>query len=119
MDDLSRRGAVKLTMAGAAALLGAGSAAAQGQSKGAGGRESAADAPSQRESRRPGRRHTYSGSSIKGNFEDALKDAINKARAAAPGADRQVRWTLKEVSGVNGGISPLNTLTVEIEAAVS
>src|SRR4051812_4250866 len=111
MDDLSRRGAVKLTMAGAAALLGAGSAAAQGQSKGV--RGNAADAPSPRESRKGGRRHTYSGSSIKGNFEDALKDAINKARAAAPGADRQVRWTLKEVSGVNGGISPLNTLTVE------
>jgi hypothetical protein len=61
----------------------------------------------------------FSGSSRKGNFEEALADAITKARASAPGADRQVRWTLKEVSGVNGGIDPLNILTVEIEATLT
>jgi hypothetical protein len=36
-----------------------------------------------------------------------------------PGADHQVRWTLKKVSGVNGGIDPLNIATVEIEVAQS
>ena len=61
----------------------------------------------------------YSGSSKSGNFQEALADAIQTALAAAPGADFQVRWTLKEVSGVSGGFVPLNTLTVEIEATVA
>jgi hypothetical protein len=100
MDDVTRRRAVGLAAAGAAALA-AGSARAQEQPRKKGGRK------------------PFSGSSRKGNFEEALADAINKARASAPGADRQVRWTLKEVSGVNGGIDPLNILTVEIEATVS
>jgi hypothetical protein len=71
----------------------------------------------QDEARKCGQR--YSGSSRSGNLQEALADAIQTALAAAPGADRQVRWTLKEVSGVRGGFSPLNTLTVEIEATVT
>jgi hypothetical protein len=98
MDHMTRRTAVGLTAAGTAAALAAGGATAQ-ESQG-------------------GRRRTYAGSSRSGNLEEALKDAINKALAAAPGADRQVRWTLRMVSGVNGGIAPLNVLTVEIEAIV-
>jgi hypothetical protein len=99
MDDVTRRRAVKLTAAGAAAVLAVGNAQAQ------------------REARKGHRR--YTGSSRNGDFQEALADAIKKAHAAAPGADRQIKWTLKEVSGVNGGISPLNTLTVEIEATVT
>jgi hypothetical protein len=101
MDDVTRRRAVGLAAAGAAGALAAGGARAQQEQHKKGGGE------------------RFSGSSRKGHFEEALVDAINKARASAPGADRQVRWTLKEVSGVNGGIDPLNILTVEIEATVS
>jgi hypothetical protein len=100
MDDVTRRRAVGLAAAGAAVALSVGSARAQKET-----------------SNQVGKR--FSGSSKKGNFEEALTDAINKARASAPGADRQVRWALKEVSGVNGGIDPLNILTVEIEARLT
>jgi hypothetical protein len=98
MDDVTRRRAVRLTAAGAAAVWAAGSARAQEEKKDC---------------------KKYKGSSKNGNIQEALAEAIKAAHAAAPGADRQVRWTLKEVSGVNGGIDPLNTLTVEIEATVT
>ena len=101
MVDVTRRRAVGMAAAGAAVALAAGRARAQQEQHKEGG----------------GKR--FSGSSRKGNFEEALADAINKARASASGAERQVRWTLKEVTGVNGGIDPLNILTVEIEATVS
>ena len=61
----------------------------------------------------------YSGSSKKGDIQEAVANAIEEARKAAPGADRQVHWTIKKVSGVNGGIDPLNIVTVEIEATVT
>src|SRR3954467_190309 len=95
MDDVTRRRAVTLTAAGAAALV-AGSALAESDAKKGG--------------------PCFSGVSKKGNIQEALDDAIKKALEAAPGADRQVKWKVKEVSGVHGGIVPLNTLTVEIEA---
>jgi hypothetical protein len=57
----------------------------------------------------------FSGSSRKGDIQEALASAIEEAHKAAPGADRQVKWCIKKVSGVNGGISPLNIATVEIE----
>ena len=55
----------------------------------------------------------------KGDVQEALGNAIAEAEKAMPGADRQVRWTLKKVSGVKGGIDPLNIATVEIEVAQS
>ena len=61
----------------------------------------------------------YSGSSRKGDIQEALANAIEEARKASSGADFQVKWTLKKVSGVNGGISPLNIATVEIEVPVA
>jgi hypothetical protein len=101
MDDVTRRRAVGLAAAGAAAALAAGSTRAQ------------------QEQYKKGDGKRFSGRSRKGSFDDALADAIAKARASDPGAGRQVRWALKEVAGVNGGIHPLNILTVEIEATVS
>jgi hypothetical protein len=98
MDDVNRRRAVRLTAAGTAALL-AGAAQAQTDNS--------------KECK------TYSGSSKKGDIQEALTNAIAEAHKAAPGADRQVRWTLKKVSGVNGGIDPLNIATVEIEVTLS
>jgi hypothetical protein len=98
MDGVNRRRAVKLTAAGTAVLV-AGAVRAQTDDK--------------KECK------NYSGSSKKGDVQEALGNAIAEARKAMPGADRQVRWTLKKVSGVNGGIDPLNIATVEIEVAQS
>jgi hypothetical protein len=99
MEGMSRRKAVKLTTAGAAVAL------------------TTAITQAQTDSTKECK--TYSGSSRKGSFEDALGEAIKEARKAMPGADFQVKWTLKKVSGVNGGIDPLNILTVEIEVPMS
>ncbi len=99
MEGMSRRRAVTLTAAGTAAALATAASAAQTE----GTKEC----------------KTFSGSSRKGNFEEALGAAIQEAHKAMPGVDRQVKWCLKKVSGVNGGIDPLNTLTVEIEVPVA
>jgi hypothetical protein len=98
MDGVNRRRAVGLTAAGTAALI-AGVAQAQTDNN--------------------QEYKTYSGSSRKGDVQEALANAIAEAHKAMPGADRQVRWTIKKVSGVNGGIDPLNIATVEIEVAQS
>jgi hypothetical protein len=98
MDGVSRRHAVGLTAAGTAALF-VGAVQAQTDSN--------------KECK------TYTGSSRKGDVQEALADAIAEAHKAMPGADRRVLWTLKKVSGVNGGIDPLNIATVEIEVTQS
>jgi hypothetical protein len=98
VDGVNRRRAVRLTAAGTAALF-AGAAQAQTENN--------------KECK------IYSGSSRKGDVQEALAAAIAEAHKAMPGADRQVRWTLKKVSGVNGGIDPLNIATVEIEVTLS
>jgi hypothetical protein len=98
MDGVNRRRAVGLTAAGTAALF-AGAVQAQTDNN--------------KECK------TFSGSSRKGDVQEALANAIAEAHKAMPGADRQVRWTLKKVSGVNGGIDPLNIATVEIEVPLS
>ncbi len=98
MDGVNRRRAVGLTAAGTAALI-AGAVQAQTDDK--------------------NEYKTYSGSSKKGDVQEALANAIVEAHKATPGADRQVRWTIKKVFGVNGGIDPINTATVEIEVTLS
>ena len=99
MKGVTRRRAVKLAATGTVATLVTGTVQAQ--------TEAAKDCK------------TYSGSSKKGDIQEALASAIAEAHKAAPGADRQVRWCIKKVSGVNGGISPLNIATVEIEVTLS
>jgi hypothetical protein len=98
MEGVNRRRAVSLTAAGTAALI-AGAARAQTNDN--------------KECK------SFSGSSRKGDVQEALANAIAEAHKAMPGADRQVRWTIKKVTGVNGGIDPLNTATVEIEVPQS
>ena len=46
---------------------------------------------------------TFKGTSKNGNLQKALDLAIQAAQQAAPGADREIIWTLKEVSGRQGG----------------
>ncbi|HEX4966784.1 MAG TPA: hypothetical protein VF173_38595 [Thermoanaerobaculia bacterium] len=58
----------------------------------------------------------FSGTSKKGNLEEALDHAIKAARNGL--SAERVEWTLLLVSGVNGGFAPQNDLTVEIEASV-
>ena len=99
MKDVSRRRAVKLTAtAGAIAALGTSDAIAQeaGDYKG----------------------KLYSGTSKKGDFKEALDLAIKAALDSAPGADRQAKWTLEKISGVNGGITATRELTVTIKATI-
>jgi hypothetical protein len=44
-----------------------------------------------------------------------LDRAVKAAVDAAPGADRQVQWTCKRTSGRQGGIKPVNEVTVVID----
>lgn len=60
---------------------------------------------------------SYSGTSEKGNFQEALDLAVKKARAGIPA--EQIKWTLTRTSGVNGGFRPQNDVTVEIDAEPS
>jgi hypothetical protein len=61
----------------------------------------------------------FQGTSKKGNFQEALDLAIAAAQKSAPGADRLVQWTLKEVSGRDGGIAGFREVTVTIEASIA
>src|SRR5437899_2322643 len=60
---------------------------------------------------------TFTGTSDKGDFEDALGVAVQSAMESRKGtADAMIEWKLKSVSGVNGGIAGFRKLTVTIEA---
>lgn len=111
MGGVNRRQAVKLAATtGAAAALGAGAASAQ--------QEERKKAPREPEERRKKGRQ-FSGTSKKGDIKEALDLAIQEAAKTAKGADRMVRWTLREISGVNGGIAGLHEVTVTIDAGIS
>jgi hypothetical protein len=62
---------------------------------------------------------TFKGTSKTGNVQKALDAAIQAAQQAVPGADRIIVWTLKAVSGRQGGITGLREVTVTIRARVS
>ncbi|AGA28657.1 hypothetical protein [Singulisphaera acidiphila] len=66
----------------------------------------------------PGNGQVFKGTSKKGDIKEALDAAIQAAMATARGNDRQVRWTFKSLSGVNGGIIGAHEVTVTIEAAI-
>jgi len=60
---------------------------------------------------------TYSGTSDKGDFEQALDVAIQSAMESRKNvSDAMIEWKLKDVSGVRGGIGGFHKLTVTIEA---
>lgn len=58
----------------------------------------------------------YSGTAHDGDFNTALRLAIEAAREGL--GSTLVRWTLLVVFGSNGGVAGENDLTVEIEASV-
>jgi hypothetical protein len=59
---------------------------------------------------------SFSGTSDKGSFEEALEAAVRNAAAAAPGADRQTVWKVTRISGLSGGIKPSRRVIVTVEA---
>jgi hypothetical protein len=64
----------------------------------------------------PGPR-VYEGVSRRGDFQEALNDAVERALRALPGADRMVRYRVREITGERGGFAGVNVLRVTIEVA--
>lgn len=58
----------------------------------------------------------FNGLSKKGDFQEALTRAIDKALSSTGGADIIVKWTFLSAKGEKGGLLPRNSLTVTIEA---
>jgi hypothetical protein len=58
---------------------------------------------------------TFEGVSQHGSLQEALNDAVAKALGSLPGADRLVRYRLREVTGERGGIAGVNRVRVVIE----
>jgi hypothetical protein len=61
----------------------------------------------------------FRGSSKTGDVEEALKNAIKAAERSVRHPDAMVEWTLKSITGRNGGFAGFNDVTVIIEAKVS
>ena len=57
----------------------------------------------------------FKGVSKKGDFQEALSRAVDKALQSTGGADIIVKWKLYEVTGEKGGLVPRNTITVTIQ----
>jgi hypothetical protein len=66
---------------------------------------------------RDGKR-TFTGTSRKGDFAEALDRAIASAVRSAGHPDAMARWTLKGASGRSGGIAGFREIRVSIEAEV-
>lgn len=58
----------------------------------------------------------FKGTSSKGDFQEALNKAVDKALSSTPGADILIKWTLVYVNGEKGGLKPKNSITVTIDA---
>jgi hypothetical protein len=60
----------------------------------------------------------FSGTSKKGNLDEALDEAVKAALASTNVSDAQAKWTIKHVTGIKGGIAGRNEITVTIDAIV-
>lgn len=58
----------------------------------------------------------FKGVSEKGNFQEALTNAVNAALQDSPTKDDIVKWRLYDVIGTQGGKRGINMLTVKIAA---
>lgn len=65
------------------------------------------------------RKKMFKGTSNSGDFEQALQKAIAAAERSVRHPDAMVEWTLKSISGRNGGIAGFRDVTVTIEARVT
>ena len=61
----------------------------------------------------------FEGKSTKGDFQEALTNAINNAQRSSTAADDLIGWALRKTKGEKGGIAGLNTAVVTIEATFS
>lgn len=57
----------------------------------------------------------YQGVSDRGSIQEALDNAVAAALRSLPGADRRVRYRLREITGEQGGIAGVNRVKVSIE----
>lgn len=57
---------------------------------------------------------TFKGTSENGSIQEALDDAIQIAKSSIPST--LVHWTLKEISGEDGGFVPTRKVFVTIDA---
>ena len=57
----------------------------------------------------------YEGVSNQGDIQEALDDAVARALRALPGADRMVRYRVREIAGEQGGIRGATVVRVAIE----
>lgn len=61
---------------------------------------------------------TATGTSDKGDLQEALNIAVATALSSASGADRLIKWKLECVSGEEGGFVGISEMTVEISYEV-
>jgi hypothetical protein len=57
----------------------------------------------------------FEGVSARGSVQEALDHAVAEALRSLPGADRMVRYRVREITGESGGIRGVNTVRVTIE----
>lgn len=57
----------------------------------------------------------FEGISARGSVQEALDHAVAEALRSLPGADRMVRYRVREITGESGGIRGVNTVRVTIE----
>jgi hypothetical protein len=62
---------------------------------------------------------TFSGTAKNGNLQKALELAVQAAQQSVTGADRLVTFTVKEISGRQGGIAGFKEVTVAIKARIT
>jgi len=77
------------------------------------GREAAIDANVDREPASAVR--LFEGISTRGSVQEALDHAVAEALRSLPGADRMVRYRVREITGESGGIRGANSVRVIIE----
>jgi len=59
----------------------------------------------------------FTGTDTAGNFENAIANAVASAMTCAGCCDRQVSYRVTQITGVVGGITARNDITVEIIAS--
>lgn len=57
----------------------------------------------------------YEGASERGSVQEALDRAVAAALTSLPGADRMVRYRVRDITGEHGGIAAVNRVRVSIE----
>lgn len=57
----------------------------------------------------------FTGTSDSGDFQEALRNAINEAQENSGGADIIIDWRLDNVTGKSGGIAGVDELNVTIQ----